>query len=230
MEQFPTHKVNSKEEKLTTIKEHVDFVFNENPELSSIGTKEEYSQYLETIFPESKYKEILFHGTRENIKFDKFELEKISNARNFGRGVYFSPSLDKPMLYKGDSGHIISSVINTGNPFITMNHYNGFYKVNDYIKDNEIKISDYAPGYDSVFNFNYLDRDSLKKFNDNIIEYTGERDENGMPTYQKEIYKSPELKEVVIENPENIHILGSHTDLERFKGYISELTNDAKTK
>jgi hypothetical protein len=33
--------------------ESVDFLFDINPEISKIGTKEEYIQYLETIFPDT---------------------------------------------------------------------------------------------------------------------------------------------------------------------------------
>lgn len=45
-------------EPVVKVKEGVDFVFEQNPELVSIGTQEQYSQYFDTIFPESKVKEI----------------------------------------------------------------------------------------------------------------------------------------------------------------------------
>ena len=38
-------------------KDGVDSLFKEYPELANIGTKREYSQYLDTIFPNSKIKE-----------------------------------------------------------------------------------------------------------------------------------------------------------------------------
>lgn len=41
-----------------TIKSGVSELFESNPELSKIGTVEQYSQYLDTIFPDSKVKEI----------------------------------------------------------------------------------------------------------------------------------------------------------------------------
>lgn len=41
----------------------IDFVFNQTPELNQIGTKEQYSAYLSTIFPNSKDKSIFYHGT-----------------------------------------------------------------------------------------------------------------------------------------------------------------------
>jgi hypothetical protein len=53
-------------------KKQVDFVFQQNPELGKIGTKEDYLEYLKTIFPESKVREIVYHGSKKN-KLDNFD-------------------------------------------------------------------------------------------------------------------------------------------------------------
>jgi len=53
-----------------SVKPGVEGLFNDNPELSSIGTKEEYSQYLNSIFPDSKVKDIVYHSSKN--KFDNF--------------------------------------------------------------------------------------------------------------------------------------------------------------
>ena len=45
------------------IKEGVDFIFEQNLELVKIGTKEQYSEYLDSIFPESKVRDIVYHGS-----------------------------------------------------------------------------------------------------------------------------------------------------------------------
>ena len=45
------------------IKEGVSELFESNPKLASIGTQEQYSQYLDTIFPDSKTP-ILYKGLR----------------------------------------------------------------------------------------------------------------------------------------------------------------------
>ena len=45
-------------------REKVKGVFKKHPELSRIGTEEQYSEYLESIFPNSKLKEILYRGDR----------------------------------------------------------------------------------------------------------------------------------------------------------------------
>jgi hypothetical protein len=54
------------------IKPGVEGLFNENPELASVGTQEQYSAYLDTIFPDSQVKDIVYHGSLENIsKFNE---------------------------------------------------------------------------------------------------------------------------------------------------------------
>jgi hypothetical protein len=68
-------------------KEDINFVFEENPDLITIGTKEQYEKYLETIFPESKVKDIVYHRGPEKI--ERFYRSKIKN-RN-GKRFYFSP-------------------------------------------------------------------------------------------------------------------------------------------
>jgi len=83
------------------IKEGVDFVFEQNPELGSVGTKEQYSKYLEIIFPDSKVKNITFHGS--NYKIEKFEKRK--NPQNYNRtgfykaGWFFSNSVNTAGAY-----------------------------------------------------------------------------------------------------------------------------------
>jgi hypothetical protein len=43
------------------VKEGVEELFDSNPELASIGTPQQYSAYLDTIFPDSKVKDIVYH-------------------------------------------------------------------------------------------------------------------------------------------------------------------------
>jgi len=62
------------------LKSGVDFVFEQNTELSSIGTQEEYSQYLESIFPNSKRKEIFYHGTFDSSNKETYFREGIEET------------------------------------------------------------------------------------------------------------------------------------------------------
>ena len=54
--------------------EAIDFVFEQSPEIKELfkGDKELYQQYLNTIFPDSKVKDVVFHGTEKDL--DKFKV------------------------------------------------------------------------------------------------------------------------------------------------------------
>lgn len=83
------------------IKSGVDYVYNQYPELSNIGTREQYSKYIDTIFPNSRIKNIVYHSSPN--KFEKFRENMF--------GIYFSYS---PILNTyGDK--IYSVVLNVKN-------------------------------------------------------------------------------------------------------------------
>lgn len=94
------------------IKEGVQELFDLNPELAAVGTPEQYSAYLDSIFPESKVKDVVYHDT--DVKFDKFQSR---------RGIYFNVTKEggfSGALYK------IAAIINLKNPAIEdMDSYGG---------------------------------------------------------------------------------------------------------
>jgi hypothetical protein len=49
------------------IKSGVEFVYKQQPELTNIGTPEQYSRYLGSIFPNSKVKGIFYHGSPSEL-------------------------------------------------------------------------------------------------------------------------------------------------------------------
>jgi len=53
----------------TPIKPGVQELFDSNPELASIGTPEQYSRYLDTIFPGSQVKDIVYHVNKTGTIF-----------------------------------------------------------------------------------------------------------------------------------------------------------------
>jgi len=80
-----------------TPRQGISELFAENPQLASIGTQEQYERYLSTIFPDSKVKDIVYHGT--DGEFDKFSknikkvLEReISNTAN---AYFFTNDLNR---------------------------------------------------------------------------------------------------------------------------------------
>jgi len=92
----------------------VDYIFEQNPEISKIGTKEQYLKYLETIFPDSLAKDIVYHGTNLFRK----DNQKISDLDNLMEGTFFTDNLkyaESYAKYRGGNLIIIAKV-NIKNP------------------------------------------------------------------------------------------------------------------
>ena len=84
-------------------------LFNSNPELTSIGTPQQYSQYLDTIFPNSKVKDIVYHGS--DTTFDGFLEDNLNYfgtkeiAKGYGKNLYpVLIEINKP--YYEDGGNL----------------------------------------------------------------------------------------------------------------------------
>jgi hypothetical protein len=96
-------------------KEGVLEVFKTTPELANIGTPQQYSEYLDTVFPNSKVKDIVYHGSSEKIK-TKFN-DSLTEDGNFFKGIFFSNSLNyiKQLgeKFKKDTSKITPVVINS---------------------------------------------------------------------------------------------------------------------
>ena len=99
------------------VKEGVSEVFKSNPELAAIGTQEQYSQYLNSIFPDSQVKGINYHGTEYQQKFEKFDSKLSGTQTTEGLqtpGFWFTYDKD----FAEDFGNnIISVLLNIQNPY-----------------------------------------------------------------------------------------------------------------
>lgn len=72
------------------VKEGVSLLFEGKPNLAKIGTQKQYSQYLDTIYPDSPNRKILYHIGSKNIeKFDPKMFGKGEGTNASGLGVYF---------------------------------------------------------------------------------------------------------------------------------------------
>lgn len=76
-----------------------------------------YSQYLDTVFPDSKIKNIVYHGSKN--KFDIFDKSKQESP-----GFYFTPDITSSYFGKNDI--IYHVILNSNNP---ISDYSAIYKI-----------------------------------------------------------------------------------------------------
>lgn len=180
-------------------KKEIDLIYDDNPELSSIGSKEQYGEYLSTIFPNSETQNIYYHGGKKGI--DKFMSPRDPNfVKNKGvhsgtkdYGIYFTADKSSAKRYskgyKKSDRHVYSVLLNTENPYRT----NKFF----------------ALTIRRLFGSKVLDPRSIleKDFNTTLKGYDS-------------VIWHGEKGEIVVFDPSQVHILGSKSDIEGFKDYV----------
>ena len=95
-------------EKLTQIRQ----IFRNTPELSEVGTIEQYRDWLDFIFPNSSVKDIVYHDTRS----EEIEDGKLRPSREgvYGEGIYVQTKQE----FTGTFGSkTLSLIIDTKNLF-----------------------------------------------------------------------------------------------------------------
>lgn len=168
------------------IKEGVDFVFEQHPELAEVGTKEQYSEYLDSIFPESKVKDIFYHTSPH--KFLEFKDPSSSGLSH----IWFA---EEPLVGQfGDN--VYQVLLNIENP------------LDEYTNENYHK------------ELRYYETPTNPEWTDNYAA-TGE-----LPNYKYDgTIRSSRVdggKSVTIRNPQQLYILGSEQDIEKFKNFIHQ--------
>ncbi len=166
------------------------------PALQNVGSFQQYRNYLTTIFPESKYPEIAFHGGPKGIKrFRTPTKEKLNKSINTGTkdfGIYFANSEDLSKYYANKSGQVyrvklnLPSVIRYDNPAFSQR----------FIGTDKLRFSP-----DAISKYWY-DRLNLDKYNGIIQNKSGSPFSRG---------------QITVFNPDDIHILGSSEDILKFQ-------------
>lgn len=110
--------------KVQSTKEQIESssIFEETSELANIGTKTQYFEYLKTIFPDSKVKNVVYHGSDEPIK--NFSFEKKKNKEE--KGLFFFSKRKSAQLWRDASfeenntkkGDLKQVLLNLKNPTI----------------------------------------------------------------------------------------------------------------
>ena len=185
------------EEKLNNNQDSIKQVFENIPELSNVGTQEQYSQYLNTIFPSSDVKDIVYHGSRsKDIEGGRL---RPSSEGVYGEGIYVQIKQESTGTFGSNT---LFLMIDTKKPF---NFYKENGKANDLFTEilekwRKTKKFYFAEAAKEEF------QDEIKKVGFDSIK----TEEGGDNLYY------------ILFNPEQTHILGSKQDIEDFKKYVSK--------
>ncbi len=69
------------------------WIYSSNAGLKQAGTFEQYEAYVNSIFPDSKIKDVLWHGTDE--EFEKYDASKTGANFQFSKGIHFDRDAGK---------------------------------------------------------------------------------------------------------------------------------------
>ncbi len=213
------------------IKEGVEELFESNPELASIGTEEQYSQYLNQIFPNSIVKDIVYHGS--NSKIEKFDTSKskVSDV------IYFSNDIREAKYYANkipdDGIFVVEDYQYTYLRFEDKNYYLkkevkiGKEKLSkqDAISKYSISEKEYKEAKNKLGNLNpslINIKNLYQGFGEDLFfggsEYFKENGFDGFITNND----SGTATILAVFEPEQIHILGSKQDIEGFKEFVNK--------
>ena len=167
-------------------------IFKQFPELNTIGTPEQYVQYLDKVFPNSKIKDIVYHGSKTKKPTEIFvdtHIGKNHKKLRCGPGFYFTKDIKYSKLY----GDTTFSIINIQRP-------------------TDFNSADYDE-IEDIVNAAL----ELRKTGDGIIDssenYYYPADEEGL-----KLSISPDY---IVFKPEQIRVLGSQEDIEGFKNFVN---------
>lgn len=201
--------------------EAIDDVWNNNPELKEIfkDDKSLYQEYLNSIFPDSEIKDIVYHGGSVRDVFTKESIGSAtinSNKNDFGQpdAFYFSTSKESSKTY----GDVKQIILNVKNPAVL---------------EQSLEDNGFGPRrknkFDSVKTLNLKEKDSfvLKDiFDAKYLETLSTKDliEDVDRTKQNELNKKIESQHgdtIGVFEPEQIHILGSKQDIQQAKDFVN---------
>jgi hypothetical protein len=164
--------------------------------------QQQYSQYLDSIFPDSKVKDIVYHGTSRDFQGFIKGKQVTPKGRTRG-GIWFTDFANADWVYKEDNGKVIAALINIKNP----TEYNTERKFDELYKEYYTKLP--------------LDKGQWK----DIQQLLDNKKGDGLLLDIFDATTSGDIgeftKQQVVFEPEQIHILGSKQDIDGFKNYVN---------
>ena len=186
----------------------IEEIFSTTPELSIIGTKKQYSQYLDTIFPDSKVKDIVYHSSK--YKFENFDKSKLGSNTN--------PNKEFPQFNDSYLGFHFTS-----NPEYYRNRFEFGSKYEKNLNEYRVILNIQNPkdiadkDEFSQNNISYIKPEDVKNNDSIIYDYLDKVD------FSKGEKTSIYTNNYLVFEPEQIHILGSKQDIAGFKEFVNNL-------
>ena len=202
-----------KQEKILTEQEkNIQEVFHLCPELEKIGNQEQYGKYLETIFPESKVHDIVYHNSDHDIKAFNRDHDFYRIEKNKNRAFYFT--INKNFWERKNSYPALLNIHKIAD--VNLAEDQELVSIVNILSENGYEI-----GYQNPITMENLISE-IKRGSPYVCE---------IPEISKFLrkkgfaYKTPEggATYAVFEE-EQIHSLGSRTDTEKFKEFVNSQT------
>lgn len=185
--------------------------YNKVPENKDIGTVFDYQDFLDNIFPNSKLNQVFYHGGPKGIQRFKSakELNKTNKGINSGTkdyGIYLADDKSLGKFYQSSNkkGELYNLKVNVENPieYNTNNWYLDRFSGNEDLR--------FRPG---SITQKWYDRLGLKNYD---------------AIYHKHSAHSLENGELVVFDPNNIHIMGTPKETQMFRVWKQHPTYSSK--
>ena len=225
----------------------INYVFQQAPELESIGTKTQYLKYLSTIFPNSKVRDIVYHRTNSDWFKTQLFSKNVKPVTGIGednkipesQGAIYFYYKDKEGASNLTGKYIFPVILNIK----TLGEYTGKgrifntasnKKILDDLENEIIKLENLVNESQDLV-LRKEKREQANKlldvyntlYDNNKIKQIAQLEEGQGLTYIKKwdfsyIDGITDYRWLLIPNPEQIHILGSKQDIEGFKEFVKE--------
>jgi len=194
-------------------------VYSDNEVLSKIGTEDQYQRYINSKFPTSRMKNVVYRGTPSQIIKSEYNR---TGATNLGRGIYYAADIRKARKY-GDN--ISTAIVNIEDPLIVSidkNDNRGYSPNLSKITAKQITVNKDNPnGKTSIISYEGFEKEDYVRYNDYTGHYIGPLTEEGLPAIKYRGYRAT-LQEVVLTSPEQVYELGTKEDIEGFKEFVRD--------
>jgi hypothetical protein len=185
----------------------------------AVASDSKVQEFLNSIYPDSKVKEVLFHGT--DTKFDKFDKSKTTKkgTKSKTKAIHTSIDFQLAMDYSAtNQGYFSASDM--------------YKKVGDEIENlmvvlpvvvNVKNILDSKNlSYNQSKSLEYFDKEQLKLY----LEYDEKRSNINVNEYDGFLLNN---NEIIVENENQVTILNSPETIQKFQQFISTQSNSIES-